>query len=507
MSVAESISAAMDAIATKKERLQKVYSELESHTSALVNFKIQWKELQDHFDNLEELMKKRSEELGIKVKETKATKPKAVVPGSSPASAKKTTEKTAEKAAEKKTDKEVKPRQEFRTLCEKMDAEGLLKFLVDNKKDVAALRSEAPGALKAALKPAELVLKVLEGFHAEGKKSEKEFSLFMQRRRAGVLLLETLPAVVKAEDVPFEVKKLAKKMAVEWKANTKTGEGSYLEAHAFLQLLISYGIVSEYRGDHILEDFVVAIARRKQAPELCRNLGLADKMPDIVEKLISSGKQIEAVNFVHTFGLVEKFPPVPLLKTHLKDAKKVSQETAKNGKNSISAQNEGASKEIAAVKAVIKCIQEYKLESQMSTENLEKRVAQLEKSKTDRKRSADAVQSQTKRPRLNNSGGGAASTAERTPSAYASSFAADRSFLQNPYNLPIQGAYDRSSQGILGSAYGIGSRGESLLSRSHLFPSDNLHSSLYGAPSSYGSFSLGTGLPSANSSYPSAYLR
>uniref|UniRef100_A0A0C9RXX4 FRIGIDA-like protein n=1 Tax=Wollemia nobilis TaxID=56998 RepID=A0A0C9RXX4_9CONI len=506
MSVAD-ISAAMDAVAAKKESLRKAYLELESHSSALVNFKIQWKELQDQFDSVEELLKKRCEVLGIEAEEIKTSKP---------------LEANGVK-------EEVKARPEFKSLCEKMNAEGLKNFLVENKRDLAGLRNEAPAALRAAPKPAELVLRCLEGFYSEGK-GEKDEALFVKRRRAAVLVLETLPAVVKEGDVPAEAKKAAKKLAEEWKEKMKMGggdaSGNYLEAHAFLQLLASYGIAKEFKDDFV-RDCVVAVSGRKQAPELCRTLGLSGKMSDIIEKLISSGKQIDAVKFAHAFGLVEKFPPVPLLKAYLKNSKKLSQETAKNGKNAISAQNEGASKEIAALKAVIKCIQEHKLESQMNVENLEQRVANLEKSKADRKRNADAVKSQqTKRPRVN-SGGAAASTAERTPATYASSSGVDRSFFRSAdrpqypglgtgitsYNLtpPGQGAYDRSSQGIYGSAYSVGSRSD-VLPRSQLYPSESLQPSLYGAgsfgaSSNYSSFNLGSGLPPAAASYPPSYLR
>lgn len=168
------------------------------------------------------------------------------------------------------------------------------------------------------------------------------------------------------------------------------------------------------------------------------------------------------------------------------------------------------------MKAVIKCIQEHKLELQMSPEDLQKHVAHLEKVKADRKRSAaEAVKSQTKRPRVSNGGGPAPSTAERISTVYTSNIAADRSLLRpgmTSYSLPTPGAYDRSSHSVLGSPYGFGSRGTIPLSRSHLFTSNNQPSSLYGAgsfgaPSTYGSFSLGAGLPSVNASYPPPYLR
>lgn len=41
--------------------------------------------------------------------------------------------------------------------------------------------------------------------------------------------------------------------------------------------------------------------------------------------MIRSGKQIDAVHFIHAFQLTESFPPVPLLKTYLKELRRNSQ--------------------------------------------------------------------------------------------------------------------------------------------------------------------------------------
>lgn len=203
---------------------------------------------------------------------------------------------------------------------------------------------------------------------------------------------------------------------------------------------------------------------------------------------------------------------------------------------------------------VIKCIEEHKLESQMSTKDIEKHLAELEKAKKERKRSskaiksqsekakkeekrsveaiksqtekdkeegkrsAEAINSQTKWAHPSNGGGvvaGAgvdAASLLRKPSppssfsllnsstllpkhtssvAFAHSTYSD---LHRPapvasipfYNLPGQGIYDRESQGIYRSAYNVGSNPSSL-SRSHLYPSDSLLSSLYGVGSFHGS--------------------
>ena len=43
---------------------------------------------------------------------------------------------------------------------------------------------------------------------------------------------------------------------------------------------------------------------------------------DIIEELISKGQQLDAINFAYEAALQDKFPPVPLLKSFLKDSKK-----------------------------------------------------------------------------------------------------------------------------------------------------------------------------------------
>ena len=52
---------------------------------------------------------------------------------------------------------EVKPRPQLKQLCEKMDAKGLLKYISENRKFLAALRDEVPAALQFATDPAHLV--------------------------------------------------------------------------------------------------------------------------------------------------------------------------------------------------------------------------------------------------------------------------------------------------------------------------------------------------------------
>lgn len=44
----------------------------------------------------------------------------------------------------------------------------------------------------------------------------------------------------------------------------------------------------------------------------------------MIKELIGRGQQLDAVHFTYEVGLVNKFPPVPLLKAFLKDARKAA---------------------------------------------------------------------------------------------------------------------------------------------------------------------------------------
>ena len=80
-----------------------------------------------------------------------------------------------------------------------------------------------------------------------------------------------------------DIKERAKKTAYEWKSKLDSldidaSNGNCLEAHAFLQLLATFGISAEYNEDDLCK-LLPYVSRRRQTPELCRLLGLSQKMP------------------------------------------------------------------------------------------------------------------------------------------------------------------------------------------------------------------------------------
>ncbi len=58
----------------------------------------------------------------------------------------------------------------------------------------------------------------------------------------------------------------------------------------------------------------------------------------MVDRLAKEGKQIEALSFAHSFEIMDRVQPVPLLKTYLKEARKTAQSILKTGNSSTAAQ-------------------------------------------------------------------------------------------------------------------------------------------------------------------------
>ncbi|KAJ9562333.1 hypothetical protein OSB04_007493 [Centaurea solstitialis] len=313
--------------------------------------------------------------------------------------------------------------QELTQFCEQMDSKGLLTFVMENRKNSSVLCDELSHALKSSVEPGRLILDSLDGFYpsppdgTEGgdDNNKTDVAALEGRRQSCIYVMEALNAMLARAGsgadhlLNHEIKQQAKAIADEWRPklahdDAAAANGKSLEAEAFLQLLATFRIASEFNEDELCK-LAFAVCERRQAPELCRSLGLAHKMPGVIEELISTGKLISAVHFVHAFELVEKFPTVPLLKTYLKDLRRNSQ--GKRGHHSESAQNDGNLRELVGLRNVVYCVQKYELEAEYPLEALHRRLGQLERANVDRKRFRDSPTkpTHTKKPRANGGGG------------------------------------------------------------------------------------------------------
>lgn len=115
-------------------------------------------------------------------------------------------------------------------------------------------------------------------------------------------------------------------------------------------------------------------------------------------------------------------------------------------------QNEVNERELTALKAVIKCIEDHKLEEQYPVDPLQKRVLQLEKAKADKKRVTEAAKPQPKRPRANGVGPRVANiAADKTFYPRVADNRYPQYMYDRPYVYPA-GPNDNHCPSLLGSA-------------------------------------------------------
>lgn len=444
------------------ELAQPSFDEFQRQTSLMTSCTLLWKELSDHFTSLEKDLLDKSEALKRKIRSLDDQTNESLhllrtretsIDGSLQIALRNLDSRTeaaisaitrshsddTEADADGEVDNGEGLMLKLKSFCLKMDALGFWEFLIGKKKELEGLRAEMPVALGECVDPAKFVLEAISEVFPVDKRGEKGGN---DLGWACVLVLESLipvmvdPVIGKSRLlVTPPVKKRAKDIAKTWKASLEERGGienvKTPDVHTFLQHLVTFGIVNN-DDLQLYRKLVIASAWRKHMPKLALSLGLANQMPDMIEELISKGQQLDAVHFTFEVDLVDKFPPVPLLKSFLKDAKKVAASIMEDPNNAGRAAYLAARKEQSALRAVIKCIEEYKLEAEFPPENLKKRLEQLEKVKTEKRKTV--VVPANKRTRASNSNGGPMPPAKagRLTNAYVSSFPAAPTFVRSP---------------------------------------------------------------------------
>lgn len=336
---------ANDTPSSMVEQLGKIILELEARKNASDN-KIQWKEIEEHFRNLEMTLKKKSEELDAREKEyeKKESEIRALIAERVATVADKEQDlidriqelKDAAVAAiaeacanyqptsleladsrDNQDDKvsssvgdpnspgkyiphefgenakgDVEPRPEIMQFCKEMDTKGLLNFTMKNQKKLFTIREELSVALESAVEPARLVLDLLEGFYPPDEIDQpldKKDAALQGMRKSCIIFIEAMAALLARTDqgadhlLNSEIKQQAKAIADEWKPNLASAgndaaNANSLEAEAFLQLLATFRIASEFDEEELCK-LVLLVSSRRQAPGLCRSLGLSHKVP------------------------------------------------------------------------------------------------------------------------------------------------------------------------------------------------------------------------------------
>ncbi|RWV86519.1 hypothetical protein GW17_00051582 [Ensete ventricosum] len=475
------------AAAIPSSLVQDSFAELEKQRELITCCTLLWKELSDHFSTLERGLEIKSEALRSKRQSLDASTRRtlgslrrrelsidAAVDLALAKLDKRRVAAVQALAATAADGDELGLTETLRSLCTKMDFDGFFDLVVAKRKDVELLRSELPVALADCIDPSKFVMSAISGVFPVDKRPVKSPN---DLGWACVLILESLLPVLADPElgtarllVTRTTRERAKEMAEEWKEGLEQHGGventKPSDAHTFLQLVVTFGIVEKY-DKALYQRLVVSFSWRKQMPKLAISLGLEDKMEDIIDELISNGHQLDAINFAYEAGLQDKFPPVPLLKSFLKDSKKATS-TSEDRNN---------------------CGQTA-LEAEFPLEGLQKRLEQLEKAKVEKKRPSGGGPA-NKRTRASNGGPMPPAKAGRlTGNACVSSFPAAPAFVRSPSShatYPAAAPYPYDSP----AGHGVyGSRSPPALRDS------------YGYPAEVGSAPLGASYPSPPMSYP-----
>ena len=138
-------------------------------------------------------------------------------------------------------------------------------------------------ALQMAPDPAKLVLDALSTFYpstsGDAPKMKKNLGDgfnsedLCRVRKSCILLLE------QSTKFPLQIEPHVNKevlaLAVDWKERTQKHQKGVM-AYGFLQLIVTYCLLSAYDADELLGLLVIA-SEYRQSPDLCLALGLTDK--------------------------------------------------------------------------------------------------------------------------------------------------------------------------------------------------------------------------------------
>ncbi|KAL5768377.1 hypothetical protein ACOSQ2_015160 [Xanthoceras sorbifolium] len=143
--------------------------------------------------------------------------------------------------------------------------------------------AEVSAVLSVSPDPAKFVLDLIRGSYYDNQKKRGRADIQQVIVRNFILLLERLKEV--QPKISPQVKAQAMVLAFEWKRNLRTVTENSLEVSSFLQLLITYELVTAFDKGEIL-GVLFSISHLKQAPEICMALGFADVVPGFVHNLI-----------------------------------------------------------------------------------------------------------------------------------------------------------------------------------------------------------------------------
>ncbi|KAK3150049.1 hypothetical protein QOZ80_3AG0227070 [Eleusine coracana subsp. coracana] len=212
--------------------------------------------------------------------------------------------------------------------CATMDAAALVDALCQSCRSSLPARCAFLPALLGAADPHALVVRAVGGFLA------RPGSMTYRSWGNCVALLECLPRLTGTVAGPSaDTMEQAERLAWEWKEMLVGKSGgscrdmSRLAGWGLFTFLASYNILLEFEADEIIRLFDNLLPQLKEnCIDLCKQLGLIEKMTDLIHHLIGNGQPFDAMRLASALNLTDKCPPLSLMDDYVKRAKKAAEE-------------------------------------------------------------------------------------------------------------------------------------------------------------------------------------
>ncbi|WZZ12169.1 hypothetical protein YC2023_105258 [Brassica napus] len=144
----------------------------------------------------------------------------------------------------------------------------------------------------------------------------------------------------------------ATRVALQWaRMMGSSVEKSQLEAWAFLQFIVAFGLVKLTTPDQNLQ-LASRVAHFKHAPKLFQSLGLSHAIPNFVKELLNKDMHIPAIRFMLYFKVDNNFSPLEILKEQIINLRRSAKENRRYEPQA----------DAATLRDIMELIEDFKLE-------------------------------------------------------------------------------------------------------------------------------------------------
>ncbi|GJM95818.1 hypothetical protein PR202_ga12596 [Eleusine coracana subsp. coracana] len=276
--------------------------------------------------------------------------------------------------------------------CATMDAAALVDALCQSCRSSLPARCAFLPALLGAADPHALVVRAVGGFLA------RPGSMTYRSWGNCVALLECLPRLTGTVAGPSaDTMEQAERLAWEWKEMLVGKSGgscrdmSRLAGWGLFTFLASYNILLEFEADEIIRLFDNLLPQLKEnCIDLCKQLGLIEKMTDLIHHLIGNGQPFDAMRLASALNLTDKCPPLSLMDDYVKRAKKAAEELLSKENDSAESLTQAVEKNVNALILLWTAVDECDFDS-VHRNSVKEEISQLLHKYADKQQSLAGV--------------------------------------------------------------------------------------------------------------------